>query len=71
MTVVNCLLAGIKADIFILFLILDVYHTTFDPPNNPDILRRLEIDPNSQEDVMIKRLLEYHRFCVIKFMSLY
>ncbi|XP_065068718.1 adenylate kinase 8-like [Rhopilema esculentum] len=39
----------------------DVYHTTFDPPNNPDILRRLEIDPNSQEDVMIKRLLEYHR----------
>ena len=41
--------------------ILDVYHTTFDPPSNHDILKRLIPDPESSEDVMIERLLQYHR----------
>eukprot|EP00794_Sanderia_malayensis_P016022 gene16022-17641_t len=39
----------------------DVYHTTFHPPTSPDIMRRLEMDPRSNEDFMIKRLMDYHR----------
>lgn len=39
----------------------DVYHTTFDPPTNQDVLRRLETDPESNETVMVKRLMNYHR----------
>jgi len=39
----------------------DVYHTTFDPPSSHEILKRLALDPESSEDVMIERLMQYHR----------
>ena len=45
----------------ILLTISDVYHVTFDWPTDPIIVDRLVPDPNSTEEVMIKRLMEYHR----------
>ncbi|KXJ18707.1 adenylate kinase 8 [Exaiptasia diaphana] len=39
----------------------DVYHTTFDPPSEPEVVSRLIPDPKSAEKVMIERLMEYHR----------
>lgn len=39
----------------------DIYHTTFDWPNNPDIQNRLkEVDGYTEED-MINKLIVYHR----------
>lgn len=43
------------------FLVLDIYHTTFDWPSNPDIQNRLkEVEGYSEED-MINKLIVYHR----------
>ncbi|XP_048586819.1 adenylate kinase 8-like [Nematostella vectensis] len=39
----------------------DVYHTTFDPPSDPEVVRRLVPDPKCTEAAMVGRLMEYHR----------
>ena len=40
---------------------IDIYHTTFDLPPNPEIQSRLEEVPGYKEDEMVEKLIEYHR----------
>ena len=42
-----------------------MYHTTFDPPSDPEVVRRLVSDPMSSESVMIERLMDYHRLVLL------
>merc|ERR1719494_456788 len=39
----------------------DVYHVTFDPASKADVQKCLVEDPNCKEEIMVKRLSEFHR----------
>lgn len=39
----------------------DIYHLTFEPPESPDVTRRLKPVDNQSEKFVRKRLLHYHR----------
>lgn len=39
----------------------DVYHTTFDWPNNPEVINRLRKPQNYEEDDIVEELIVYHR----------
>jgi len=40
-------------------LFIDIYHTTFDLPPNPEIQSRLEEVPGYKEDEMVEKLIEW------------
>ena len=59
-----CLMQKYQENASFFSFFIDVYHATFHPPNKVDVVKRLKIDPNSTEPIMLKRLGEYHRFIV-------
>ena len=40
---------------------VDVYHTTFDWPGNPEVQERLEEPAGLSEEEIVKQLVVYHR----------
>lgn len=43
------------------FIFVDVYHTTFDWPGNPDVQERLKEPKGYREEDMVNKLVVYHR----------